>query len=107
METAISTIIVAGIGLIGIIIQTKSHNKIKNQKQLVEDIDAKIEKLQLESKEDDEKLNKKLDKIDMEVCKRFLVVEMTKIKNGDYIPNEAQKQILHETKKIYNEKGRR
>lgn len=107
MESAIATVLVAVIGLIGIVIQTKSHNKLKNQAQLIGEIDDKIDKLRQESKDDDKKINDKLDNMDMETCKRFLVVEMTKIKNGDYVPNEAQKQVIHETKKIYNDKGRR
>ena len=105
MESAIATIVVAVIGLIGIIIQTKSNNKLKSQKDVLSNIDTKIDKLREESKEDDRKLNKKLDDIDMENCKRFLIVEMTKIKDGMYIPNEEQKRMLHETKSRYNHDG--
>ena len=105
LESAIATIIVAVIGLIGIIIQTKSHNKLKSQDDLLKIVDKKIDTLQKESKEDDKRLNEKLDNIDMDNCKRFLIVEMTKIKDGMYIPNEEQKRMLHETKKTYNDKG--
>ena len=105
MESAIATVIVAVIGLIGIIIQTKSHNKLKTQDDLLKIVDKKIDTLQLESKEDDRKLNEKLDDIDMEACKRFLIVEMTKIKDGMYVPNEEQKRMLHETKSRYNSDG--
>ena len=49
--------------------------------------------------------NEKLDTINMDVCKRFLIVEMTKIQDGTYVPNEEQKHMLHETKKTYNDKG--
>ena len=104
---AIATVLVAVIGLIGIIIQTKSHNKLKNQEQLITDIDSKIDALRQESKEDDAKLNAKVDTLEMEVCKRYLVVEMTKIKDGIYVPSEETKRVIHETKELYNKRGRR
>ena len=125
MESAVATVLVAVIGLIGIIIQTKSHNKLKNQETLITDIDnkidkikqefkndiattnEKIDKLREESKEDDTKLNAKVDTLEMEVCKRYLVVEMTKIKDGIYIPSEETKRVIHETKELYNKRGRR
>lgn len=107
MAQAIATVLVAIIGLIGIIIQKKSDNKLKNQQDLLKTVDEKIDKLKAQSTEEDRKLNEKLDTIDMETCKRFLVVEMTKIRDNFYIPNEEQKRLIHETKKIYNEKGRR
>ena len=107
MAQAIATIVVAIIGLIGIIIQTRSNNKLKSQQDLLKTVDDKIDKLKAQSIEEDEKLNQKLDDIDMETCKRFLVVEMTKIREQAYVPNEEQKRLIHETKKIYNEKGRR
>ena len=40
----------------------------------------------------------------MEVCKRYLVVEMTKIKDGIYIPSEETKRVIHETKELYNKR---
>ena len=104
---AIATVLVAVIGLVGIIIQTKSHNKLKNQEQLIADIDNKIDALRKESKDDDIKLNNKVDTLEMEVCKRYLVVEMTKIKDGIYVPSEETKRVLHETKELYNKRGRR
>ena len=105
MINAIATIIVAIIGLIGIIIQTKSHNKLKTQEEVLTTVEKKIDTLRKESKEDDKRLNKKLDGIDMDNCKRFLIVEMTKIKDKMYIPNEEQKRMLHETKDRYNHDG--
>ena len=107
MASAIATIVVAIIGLIGIIIQTKSNNKLKTQEELINTVNNKIDELRSESKDDDIRLNKKLDIMDLENCKRFLVVEMTKIKEEAYVPNEEQKRVIHETKKIYNERGRR
>lgn len=105
MAQSIATVIVAIIGLIGIIIQSKSNGKLKSQEDLLKTVDDKMDKLRLQSIEEDKKINKKLDDIDMENCKRFLVVEMTKIKENAYIPNEEQKRLIHETKKIYNSRG--
>lgn len=108
METIFSflgTVIVALIGLIGIWIQTKSNAKLKKQDELVKSIDAKIDALRKESKEDDIKLNIKLDKDIMETCKVWLITEMSKIRNGDYKPNEEQKKLLYDTKHRYNEYG--
>ena len=105
MIQAIATVIVAIIGLIGIIIQSKSNNKIKSQQDLLSVIYEKIDKFKNESKEDDKRLNNKLDNIDMENCKRFLIVEMTKISDGEYKPTEEQRRIIYETKERYNNLG--
>lgn len=105
MIQAIATIIVAIIGLIGIIIQNRSHTKLKSQEELLKTVDEKIDKLKTQSTEEDKRLNDKLDAIDMNSCKRFLIVEMTKIKDGTYTPNEEQKHMLHETKTRYNNNG--
>ena len=105
MIQAIATVIVAIIGLIGIIIQNRSHTKLKSQEELLKTVDEKIDKLKTQSTEEDNRLNDKLDAIDMNSCKRFLIVEMTKIKDGTYIPNEEQKHMLHETKTRYNNNG--
>ena len=105
MIQAIATVIVAIIGLIGIIIQNRSHTKLKSQEELLKTVDEKIDKLKTQSIEEDKRLNNKLDAIDMNSCKRFLIVEMTKIKDGTYIPNEEQKRMLHETKTRYNNNG--
>ena len=105
MIQAIATVIVAIIGLIGIIIQNRSHTKLKSQEELLKTVDEKIDKLKTQSTEEDKRLNDKLDAIDMDSCKRFLIVEMTKIKDGTYIPNEEQKHMLHETKTRYNNNG--
>lgn len=68
-------------------------------------VKKEVNDLRKESKADDVRLNEKLDTINMDVCKRFLIVEMTKIQDGAYVPNEEQKRMLHETKKTYNDKG--
>ena len=98
-------IIVAIIGLIGVIIQTQSHVKIKKQDGLMKVIDKKIDGLRNESKKDDIKLNKKIDDINVNTTKRFLITEMTKIKQGYYIPTDNQKRVIVETKSEYNKAG--
>ncbi len=105
MIQAIATILVAIIGLIGVVIQTKSNNKLKTQKDLLKTIDIKMDKFKKQSENEDRKLHSKLDHMEMDNCKRFLIVEMTKIQDGNYIPNEEQRRMLHETKQLYNEKG--
>lgn len=104
---AAATVLVAIIGLIGIIIQTKNSGRIKSQQELLNTVEQKIDLLKHESKKDDERLNKKLDRMDMENCKRFLIVEMTKISQGTYEPTEEQKRIIYETHERYNEEGRK
>lgn len=105
MAQAIATIAVAIIGLIGIIIQTHSNNKLKSQEDLLKTVDEKMDKFKKQSEDEDRKIHAKLDKMEMDNCKRFLIVEMTKIQDGTYVPNEEQKRMLHETKKTYNDKG--
>lgn len=105
MAQAVATVLVAIIGLIGIYIQSKSNAKLKSQQDLLATVDSKIDKFKKESKEDDKRLNNKLDNIDMENCKRFLIVEMTKISDGEYKPTEEQKRIIYETKERYNDLG--
>ena len=47
MIQAIATIVVAIIGLIGIIIQNRSHTKLKSQEELLKTVDEKIDKLEI------------------------------------------------------------
>ena len=105
MVQAIATVLVAIIGLIGIIIQTRSANKLKSQQDLLETVDEKMDEFKKQSENEDHKIHERLDQIEMDVCKRFLIVEMTKIQDGMYIPNEEQKRMLHETKQSYNDNG--
>lgn len=102
---SIATVLVALIGLAGIWVQTKSHTKIQKQESLLATVDEKIDKFRQESKSEDDKLSEKMDDIEMQNCKRFLIVEMTKIKDQAYIPNEEQKRMLKETKERYNARG--
>ena len=98
-------IIVAIISLIGIIIQTKSHNKLQKQSDIVKTMDAKLDKLRAEAKKDDFNLNKKLDENKMNDLKRFLIIEMTKIDQGIYQATDNQKRMLKEAKDEYNHAG--
>lgn len=98
-------IIVAIIGLIGIIIQTKSHNKLQKQSDIVNTMDTKLDKLREESKKDDFNLNKKLDENKMNDLKRFLIIEMTKIDQGIYQATDNQRRMLKEAKDEYNRAG--
>lgn len=98
-------IIVAVISLVGIIIQTKSHDKLEKQSDLVKTMDEKIDKLRTETKQDDTKLNKKLDENKMNDLKRFLILEMTKIDQGIYQASDNQKRMLKEAKDEYNRAG--
>lgn len=101
----LGVVIVAIISLIGTVIQSKSHKKLETQEDLIKSVDSKIEVLRKESKEDDINLRQKLDYITMNQLKRFLIVEMTKVKNGSYIPTENQKRMLSEAKDEYNQAG--
>lgn len=105
MAQAIATVLVAIIGLIGIYIQTKANNKLKSQEDLLKIVDDKMDQFKKQSEDEDRKIHERLDHIEMDVCKRFLIVEMTKIQDGMYVPNEEQKRMLHETKKSYNDNG--
>ena len=98
-------IIVAIISLIGIIIQTKSHNKLQKQSDIVKTMDTKLDKLRAEAKKDDFNLNKKLDENKMNDLKRFLIIEMTKIDQGIYQATDNQKRMLKEAKDEYNRDG--
>ena len=61
--------------------------------------------LRKESKKDDAKLNKKLDNHELSSLKRFLVGELTKIRDGVYVPSDSQRCLLHEAKREYNGLG--
>lgn len=93
-----ATVIVAIIGLVGIVIQTKSKEKQNT-------IEQKIDALRKESKEGDTILSGKLDTAKMQILKVWLTVELTKIREGLYKPNEEQKRLLIEAKKVYNDLG--
>ena len=93
-----ATVIVAIIGLVGIVIQTKSKEK-------QDSISKKIDTLSIESKNGDRTLSGKLDESKMQILKVWLTNELTKVRDGVYKPNEEQKRLLFEAKKVYNSLG--
>lgn len=94
----IGVIIAALLSLIGVIYQTKSKEKQDN-------IISQLENFKKESLEADNKILNKVDDVRMNVLKRFLVSEISKIINGDYVPNEEQKRVLKDAKDEYNKAG--
>lgn len=94
----LATIVVAIIGLIGIWIQTRS-------KERQEDIKKDLQAFKDESLMNDKKIENTISDVRMQVTKRYLVTEMTKILQGDYSPNEEQKRVLKEAKDEYNKAG--
>lgn len=93
-----ATVIVAIIGLVGIVIQTKSKEKIENT-------NSKLDKFHKESLDGDNKLSMKLDVTMVQLYRIWLTTELTKVRDGVYKPNEEQKRLLMETKSQYNELG--
>ena len=109
-------VIVAIIGLVGVILQVKSKEK-------TESIDLKIDNLKKEftkktddfanelitfkeeSTESDKRISDQIQEVRMTVCKRFLVTELSKIQEESYIPSEEQKRVLKDTKDEYNSAG--
>lgn len=116
-------IIIALIGVLTVWIQTKHGNELKSQKDLstqinqgikqlreehgnsVKKLQKDIQDLRKESKEGDKEIYKRIGRKDMNDTKRFLVTELTKIKEGYYVPTEEQKRILKDSKDVYNENG--
>lgn len=91
-------VIVAIIGLVGVILQVKSKEK-------TESIDSKIESFKEESTQSDKRISDQIQEVRMTVCKRFLVTELSKIEEENYIPSEEQKRVLKDTKDEYNAAG--
>ena len=91
MIEVIGMVVVALISLIGVIIQTNSNSK--------------IDQLRTESKASDEKLENKINDVNMNDLKRFLITEMSKIKQGAFVPTENEKRVLSEAKDDYNKLG--
>jgi len=91
MTETVAMVAVALISLTGVIIQTNSNSK--------------IDQLRKESKEADEKLENKITEVNMNDLKRFLITEMSKIKQGSFAPTENEKRVLAEAKDEYNKAG--
>lgn len=109
-------IIVAIIGLVGVILQVKSKEKAESIDSKIDNIKKEFTKktddftnelitFKEESTESDKRISDQIQEVRMTVCKRFLVTELSKIEEENYIPSEEQKRVLKDTKDEYNAAG--
>lgn len=109
-------VIVAIIGLIGVILQVKSKEKTESIDFKIDNIKKEFTKktddftnelmtFKEESTESDKMISDQIQEVRMTVCKRFLVTELSKIEEENYIPSEEQKRVLKDTKDEYNAAG--
>ena len=109
-------IIVAIIGLVGVILQVKSKEKTESIDSKIDNIKKEFTKktddftnelisFKEESTESDKMISDQIQEVRMTVCKRFLVTALSKIEEENYIPSEEQKRVLKDTKDEYNAAG--
>ena len=109
-------VIVAIIGLVGVILQVKSKEKTESIDSKIDNIKKEYTKktddftnelisFKEESTESDKMISDQIQEVRMTVCKRFLVTELSKIEEENYIPSEEQKRVLKDTKDEYNAAG--
>lgn len=109
-------VIVAIIGLVGVILQVKSKEKTESIDFKIDNIKKEFTKktddftnelitFKEESKQSDKRISDQIQEVRMTVCKRFLVTELSKIQEENYIPSEEQKIVLKDTKDEYNAAG--
>lgn len=109
-------VIVAIIGLVGVILQVKSKEKAESIDSKIDNIKREFTKktddftnelitFKEESTESDKRISDQIQEVRMTVCKRFLVTELSKIEEENYIPSEEQKRVLKDTKDEYNAAG--
>ena len=109
-------VIVAIIGLVGVILQVKSKEKTESIDLKIDNIKKEFTKktddftnelisFKEESTESDKRISHEIQEVRMTVCKRFLVTELSKIEEENYIPSEEQKRVLKDTKDEYNAAG--
>ena len=109
-------VIVAIIGLVGVILQVKSKEKTESIDSKIDNIKKEFNKktddftnelitFKEESTESDKRISDQIQEVRMTVCKRFLVTELSKIQEENYIPSEEQKIVLKDTKDEYNAAG--
>ena len=109
-------VIVAIIGLVGVILQVKSKEKTESIDLKIDNIKREFTKktddftnelitFKEESTESDKRISDQIQEVRMTVCKRFLVTELSKIEEENYIPSEEQKRVLKDTKDEYNAAG--
>lgn len=87
-----------------VIIQAHNSNKAKKTDDLMEKIDAKIDKMKAESDKKDKELRDSIEEHHLRYFKDQLVTTLSRIENG-YVPTVEEKHILHEQKAKYNELG--
>ena len=119
MESILSflgMVIVAIIGLVGVILQVKSKEKTESIDLKIDNIKKEFTKktddftnelitFKEESTRSDKRISDQIQEVRMTVCKRFLVTELSKIEEENYIPSEEQKRVLKDTKDEYNAAG--
>ena len=109
-------VIVAIIGLVGVILQVKSKEKTESIDFKIDNIKKEFTKktddftnelitFKEESTQSDKRISDQIQEVRMTVCKRFLVTELSKIEEENYIPSEEQKRVLKDTKDEYNAAG--
>ena len=109
-------VIVAIIGLVGVILQVKSKEKTESIDSKIDNIKKEFTKktddftnelitFKEESTQSDKMISDQIQEVRMTVCKRFLVTELSKIEEENYIPSEEQKRVLKDTKDEYNAAG--
>ena len=109
-------VIVAIIGLVGVILQVKSKEKTESIDSKIDNIKKEFTKktddftnelitFKEESTQSDKRISDQIQEVRMTVCKRFLVTELSKIQEENYIPSEEQKRVLKDTKDEYNAAG--
>lgn len=109
-------VIVAIIGLVGVILQVKSKERTESIDLKIDNIKKEFNKktddftnelitFKEESTESDKMISDQIKEVRMTVCKRFLVTELSKIEEENYIPSEEQKRVLKDTKDEYNAAG--
>lgn len=109
-------VIVAIIGLVGVILQVKSKEKTESIDSKIDNIKREFTKktddftnelitFKEESTESDKRISDQIQEVRITVCKRFLVTELSKIEEENYIPSEEQKRVLKDTKDEYNAAG--
>ena len=107
-------VIVAIIGLVGVILQVKSKEKTESIDSKIDNIKKEFTKktddftnelitFKEESTESDKRISDQIQEVRMTV--RFLVTELSKIEEENYIPSEEQKRVLKDTKDEYNAAG--
>lgn len=112
----LGTVIVAIIGLVGVILQVKSKEKTESIDLKIDNIKKEFTKktddftnelitFKEESTRSDKRISDQIQEVRMTVCKRFLVTELSKIQEENYIPSEEQKIVLKDTKDEYNAAG--